>query len=859
MDVFSKIKSTVSGALPGNPVTRDFEVLTLQGSGGPCYQWKIHAAVKKSTKENAAVWIFDKKLVEKYSKPDREIVISIIKRGVSQLTKLRHPKILSVMHPLEESRDSLAFVTEPVFSSLGNILGDHTNLSSNIPSNLQNFKLFPVEVKYGLLQITEGLTFLHNSAKLVHFALSPSSIILNKNGAWKLFGFDFSIPNSNSNDQEPFWACPEWRSSLPPIAQPPLNFTSPESILQQASSPASDMYSLGILFYALHNEGKTPYDCRDNLDGFRSNIEKLRTIRNSISHDLPEEIREQVKMLLNTEPTLRPDADQMSKVPYFEDVGVMTLQYLDSLFQRDNLEKSKFFKGLPQIINQMPLRVQLNRVIPCIAKEFSNPNMVPFVLPTTLSVAEKSSDKEYMELIWPDLKAVFSLRDPVQISLIFLQNMNLLLSKTSSVEIRDVVLPMVYRCLEGNAAQIQELCLEILPTFANLVEYNSIKNHVIPRIRKLALQTSILSVRVNCLICIGKIMEYMDKWYVLDDIFPILTEIPSREPAVLMSMLGIYKVALTHKKLGITKDIMANRVLPFIIPLSIDNSLNLNQFNAFMSIIRDMLNKVEDEHRVKLEQIKSIQDEQRGLDFKHHAANNVKSEENKQNNGNTLMDGFMSTFNGNGTENTNNKASTKNFSNSKPQLTMEEKLKLTRQTEQKNLYAENSSTQLKPLNNLNQSVTAQKASTVKDLSSQLQDSLISPISQAQNRSMTPNTMPMTPQSMPMTPQSLPMTPRSVPMIPQSRPVSSRPTKTNPFLQPRNAPSSFQPQATSQQANPLQPISPMMNFSYRPNIPVTPPNPIYSNLQMSKQNTPGTNNAGKSNDKTANDELQDIFG
>lgn len=30
-----------------------------------------------------------------------------------------------------------------------------------------------------------------------------------------------------------------------------------------------------------------------------------------------------------------------------------------------------------------------------------------------------------------------------------------------------------------------------------------------------------------------------------------------------------------------------------------------------MSIIRDMLNKVENEHRVKLEQIKSIKDEQK--------------------------------------------------------------------------------------------------------------------------------------------------------------------------------------------------------------------------------------------------------
>ena len=47
-----------------------------------------------------------------------------------------------------------------------------------------------------------------------------------------------------------------------------------------------------------------------------------------------------------------------------------------------------------------------------------------------------------------------------------------------------------------------------------------------------------LQVRVNCLVCIGKLMEYMDKWFVLDDVLPILQEIPSREPAVLMSMLG---------------------------------------------------------------------------------------------------------------------------------------------------------------------------------------------------------------------------------------------------------------------------------------------------------------------------------
>ena len=35
-----------------------------------------------------------------------------------------HPQILTVEHPLEESRDCLAFATEPVLASLANVIGN---------------------------------------------------------------------------------------------------------------------------------------------------------------------------------------------------------------------------------------------------------------------------------------------------------------------------------------------------------------------------------------------------------------------------------------------------------------------------------------------------------------------------------------------------------------------------------------------------------------------------------------------------------------------------------------------------------------------------------------------------------------
>ena len=38
--------------------------------------------------------------------------------------------------------------------------------------------------------------------------------------------------------------------------------------------------------------------------------------------------------------------------------------------------------------------------------------------------------------------------------------------------------------------------------------------------------------------CIGKMMSGMDKWFVIDEVLPMLLDIPSKEPAVLMGSLG---------------------------------------------------------------------------------------------------------------------------------------------------------------------------------------------------------------------------------------------------------------------------------------------------------------------------------
>lgn len=120
-------------------------------------------------------------------------------------------------------------------------------------------------------------------------------------------------------------------------------------------------------------------------------VPQLSRLSPSTLTQIPEGVRDHVKMLLSVTSTVRPDADQMTKVrsaflpivmgenlfdvsarfqhhsckntkifasfsqiPFFDDVGAVTLQYIDSLFQRDNLQKSQFYKGLPKVLPKLP-------------------------------------------------------------------------------------------------------------------------------------------------------------------------------------------------------------------------------------------------------------------------------------------------------------------------------------------------------------------------------------------------------------------------------------------------------------------------------------------------------------------------
>jgi SCY1-like protein 2 len=93
--------------------------------------------------------------------------------------QVKHPGVLKVIEPLEETSGQMVMVTEPVFGSLANVLSQFREVPT-APQDRVSVTLSPLEAKYGLHTLAETLHFLHHEAHLVHCNINPgeTSIIM---------------------------------------------------------------------------------------------------------------------------------------------------------------------------------------------------------------------------------------------------------------------------------------------------------------------------------------------------------------------------------------------------------------------------------------------------------------------------------------------------------------------------------------------------------------------------------------------------------------------------------------------------------------------------------------------------------
>jgi SCY1-like protein 2 len=644
--------------------------------------WKIFDAKRKSTGKAASVFVFDRKALEPQTgglsggrsggtslKKAYEEVVERLKREASSLARLRHPSILELAEPVEEtSKGGLMFATEPVTASLASLLAekDEQEHSGGVGGRGSRFvveeqdgtrhrrelEIDELEIQKGLLQLGKGLEFLHESAGLVHANLTPDAILVNAKGDWKIAGLGFCGPHETSTAATSLAPIQLFEvlnhdPRLPRGVQLNLDYTSPDFVLDNTLVPSADMFSLGLLILALYN---SPHSSPLSTGGSLSSYKRIFASSSSVptqgnnflvpsTHPLPPKLKsELLPKLITRRPANRLTAREFQEASYFDNILVSTMRFLDALPAKTPNEKAQFMRGLPRIMPQFPKSVLEKKVLPALLEEMKDREILALILTNVFAMvkAMPSGKRAFTEKVVPRLREIFLVKSANGVEkdtsreaglMVLLENMQTAAQNCSGKEFRDHILPIIVLALESSTHGLVDAALQTLPHVLPVLDFSTIKNELFPVIAQGFAKTSSLAIKVRGLeafytLCGGapdgsdddlngigvpdkkassSSSIILDKFTVQEKVVPLLKGIKTKEPGVMMAALRVFKqvgeVADT--------DFLAMEVLPMLWTFSLGPLLNLQQFQAFMSLIKTLSGRIEREQTRKLQEMGS--------------------------------------------------------------------------------------------------------------------------------------------------------------------------------------------------------------------------------------------------------------
>lgn len=193
-------------------------------------------------------------------------------------------------------------------------------LSKELSSQYRPSRSWVLEVGF---QITQALVDAH-ARGVVHRDLKPSNVFVVRTGVVPIFVkvLDFGLSHS---DDLPL--SPEHATHTGVIKGTP-RYMAPETIAGEGPSPASDIYSLGVLLYEF-NAGKFPYEARTPSEYLRAHLsaDPLPFPNQKIS--MSEAFKQLVLQMLSKEPARRPDARTCVRELSTELIALISTQSAD--------------------------------------------------------------------------------------------------------------------------------------------------------------------------------------------------------------------------------------------------------------------------------------------------------------------------------------------------------------------------------------------------------------------------------------------------------------------------------------------------------------------------------------------------
>ncbi|KAF9792473.1 other/SCY1 protein kinase [Thelephora terrestris] len=579
--------SSNPGALPTPANTPAFLV-------GP---WKVQSASHKTTNKRVSVWTFDKKSseLEKMGPAGKERTLEVLKSEATSLSRLRHPCILEMVEPLEETRSELIFATEPLMSSLYLSIPNSNHRSPLV-------ELDEVEIQKGILQLCKGLSFLHTSARLIHSNLSPESILITNAGDWKIGGLGLTIPLVRADGQPTRWEFPTFDGRVMPYIQRSFDYMAPEYALDESLNTASDLYSLGCLIYAVHCKGDPPFKTHGSLGGLRDAAGRPLTGISGLDRDL----QSMLNAMITRNPTNRLTSSSLPSHSFFSSLPISTLNFLDrsNFAAKSREEKISFMKGLTSVLDRFSEGLRVRKILPSLLEEMKDSQLLPYILPNVFAISRVLSPTQFAASVLPSLKPLFAIKDPPQNMLTLLNNVKILQEKTEKAVFLEHVMPLIYNALESEHTVVQEQALRVVPDLCESIDYAEVQGVLFPRVALVFTKTKVLTVKVATLSTFLFMVKTLDQTVLTQKLVPLLSKIRTKEPAVMMATLLVQE-AMGFK---VERESVATAVLPQLWQMAMGPLLNVEQFHKFMSVIKKLGDRVEREHDQFLRDSQRLED-----------------------------------------------------------------------------------------------------------------------------------------------------------------------------------------------------------------------------------------------------------
>jgi SCY1-like protein 2 len=590
----------------GSQLNKNFEVQSeCKTEGGIACPWKIYSATRRDREKTpVSIFIFEKK-------DKKAETVARMKNEITNQLKLRHPNILQILEPLMEDANTLTWISEPVKFCVGDLI--------RRPAILGN-TLGDTEIRLGILDVVQGLSFLHNEARLVHFAVCPDNIYISSSGKWKLGGLSFAntytqeTPARIDIDILQNTKHLKFQNDIDKIS-PSAYYTSPEVISSSKGTPQCDLFSLGCSIFSIYRSlsGDSELNLLSlsefSIASHASACKISSLSSNPCFSSLPEGLSEIIWKLTSINPSERGSLHELSLSKSLQTPYVKTIYYLEHLQEKQEGQKMQFFKGLTSIISKFDKVIMNKRLLPALVLNMQQASLTPFILPSLLTILKNCevTSALYHQQIWPAVSRLITGKEiPAQSFYLILSEIDLLVKYTDLDPCKKVLMPLVFKGYDCAVGEIQTAIMVKTPDLIKeLKDFTFVRQQVLPRFLQGIVNSKTTSVKEAGLKTLSVIFPLFDRATMVETIIPSLEKFKKFDITgpMVMHLLTVYEgisKTLGHKATSVN-------ILPALIPLLVEAELTRPEFDRLFLSMNSMLGLIREARYGELVEVKEEQ------------------------------------------------------------------------------------------------------------------------------------------------------------------------------------------------------------------------------------------------------------